>query len=106
MEAKQNATKPWEDPVMFVEDIEQKGRALERETRYMVCKPELHCCGEDLRSVQCDLQLDLCKVQDWLQANRLQLNVSKSVIMLYSYTTNYVHQQSYICTIYMLYLIS
>ena len=26
--------------------------------------------------------LDLCKVQDWLQANRLQLNVSKSVIML------------------------
>ena len=43
---------------------------------------ELHCCGEDLRNVQCDLQLDLCKVQDWLQANRLQLNVSKSVIML------------------------
>ena len=43
---------------------------------------ELHCCGEDLLNVQCDLQLDLCKVQDWLQANRLQLNVSKSVIML------------------------
>ena len=43
---------------------------------------ELHCCGEDLWNVQCDLQLDLCKVQDWLQANRLQLNVSKSVIML------------------------
>ena len=39
---------------------------------------ELHCCGEDLRNVQCDLQLDLCKVQDWLQANRLQLNISKS----------------------------
>ena len=36
---------------------------------------ELHCCGEDLRNIQCDLQLDLCKVQDWLQ-----LNVSKSVI--------------------------
>ena len=32
---------------------------------------ELLCCGEDLRNVQCDLQLDLCKVQDWLQANRL-----------------------------------
>ena len=43
---------------------------------------ELHCCGEDLQNVQCDLQLDLCKVQDWQQANRLQLNVSKSVIML------------------------
>ena len=38
MEGKQNATKPWEDPVMLVEDIEQKGRALERETRYMVSK--------------------------------------------------------------------
>ena len=43
---------------------------------------ELHCYGEDLRNVQCNLQLDLCRVQDWLQANRLQLNVSKSVIML------------------------
>ena len=43
---------------------------------------ELHCCGKDLRNVQCGLQLDLCKVQDWQQANRLQLNVSKSVIML------------------------
>ena len=32
---------------------------------------ELHCCGEDLWNVQCDLQLDLCRVQDWLQANRL-----------------------------------
>ena len=38
MEGKQNATKPWEDPIMLVEDIEQKGRALERETRYMVSK--------------------------------------------------------------------
>jgi len=38
MEAKQNATKPWEDPVMLVEDIDQKGRALERETRYMISK--------------------------------------------------------------------
>ena len=43
---------------------------------------ELHCRCEDLQNVQCDLQLDLCRVQDWLQANRLQLNVSKSVIML------------------------
>ena len=42
----------------------------------------LHCCGEDLWNVQNDLQFDLCRVQDWLQANRLQLNVSKSVIML------------------------
>ena len=38
MEGKQNATKPFEDPVMFVEDIDQKGRALHRETRYMVSK--------------------------------------------------------------------
>ena len=38
MEAKQNATKPWEDPVMLVEDIEQKGRAVQRETRYMVSR--------------------------------------------------------------------
>ena len=43
---------------------------------------ELHCCGEDLQCVQNDLQSDLYRVQDWLQANRLQLNVSKSVIML------------------------
>jgi len=38
MEGKQNATKPWEDPVLFVEDIELKGRALHRETRYLVSK--------------------------------------------------------------------
>ena len=42
----------------------------------------LHCCGEDLWNVQNDAQFDLCRVQDWLQANRLQLNVSRSVIML------------------------
>ena len=33
-------------------------------------------------SVQDDLQSDLYRIQDWLQANRLQLNVSKSAIML------------------------
>jgi len=38
MEGKQNATKPYEDPVLLVEDVEQKGRALHRETRYMVSK--------------------------------------------------------------------
>ena len=38
MEGKQNATKPWEDPVMLVEDIDQKGRLLQRETRYMISK--------------------------------------------------------------------
>ena len=43
---------------------------------------ELHCSGEDLPSVQNDLQSDLHQVQNWLQANRLQLNVSKSVMML------------------------
>ena len=43
---------------------------------------ELHCCGEDLQSVQNDLQSDLYRIQDWLQANRLQLNISKSMIML------------------------
>ena len=42
----------------------------------------LHCCGEDLWNVQNDVQFDLCRVQNWLQANRLQLNVSRSVIML------------------------
>ena len=43
---------------------------------------ELHCSGEDLPSVQNDLQSDLHRVQNWLQANRLQLNISKSVMML------------------------
>jgi len=38
MEEKQNATKPWEDLVLFEEGIEQKGRTLHRETRYMVSK--------------------------------------------------------------------
>ena len=42
----------------------------------------LYCCGEDLWNIQNDLQFDLCRVQDWLWANRLQLNFSKSVIML------------------------
>ena len=42
---------------------------------------ELHCCGDDLQTVQSSLQSDLCRVQDWLQAYRLQLNILKSVIM-------------------------
>ena len=49
---------------------------------------ELHCCGEeteDLWNIQNDLQFDLCRVQDWLWANRLQLNFSKFVIMLISF---------------------
>ena len=29
---------------------------------------ELHCCGKDLQRVQDDLQSDLYRVQDWLQA--------------------------------------
>ena len=43
---------------------------------------ELHCCGVDLQNVQNDHQSALCQVQDWQQADRLQFNVSKSVIML------------------------
>ena len=43
---------------------------------------ELHCCGDDLQTVQSNLQSDFYQVQDWLQANRLQLNILKSVIML------------------------
>ena len=43
---------------------------------------ELHCSGDKLQNVQNDLQSDLFQVQGWLQANRLQLNVTKSVIML------------------------
>ena len=35
----------------------------------------LHCCGEDLWNIQNDLQFDLCRVHDWLWANRLQLNL-------------------------------
>ena len=46
---------------------------------------ELHCCGEDLWNVQNDVQFDLCRVQDWLWANRLQLNFSISMIMLYNW---------------------
>ena len=43
---------------------------------------ELHCSVDKLQNVQNDLQSDLFRVQGWLQANRLQLNVTKSVIML------------------------
>ena len=43
---------------------------------------KLHCCGEDLQCVQNDLRSDFYRVQDWLQANRLQLNISKSMLML------------------------
>ena len=43
---------------------------------------ELQCCGEDLQNVQNDLHFNLCRVQDWLQTNRLLLNVSQLVIML------------------------
>ena len=40
------------------------------------------CSGDDLQSVQDDLQSDINQIQTWLQANRLQLNVSKSAIMM------------------------
>ena len=43
---------------------------------------QLHCCGRDLSLVQKDFQGDIDHVQVWLQANRLQLNISKSVLML------------------------
>jgi len=42
---------------------------------------ELHCC-ENLQNVQDNFQSDLNQIQRWLQANRLQLNISKSVVML------------------------
>ena len=41
-----------------------------------------HDIHTKLQNVQNDLQSDLFRVQSWLQANRLQLNVTKSVIML------------------------
>ena len=40
---------------------------------------ELHCSGDDLQLDQDDLQSDLNQIQTWLQANRLHLNVSKTV---------------------------
>ena len=43
---------------------------------------ELHLCGHDLLSVQHAFQCDLDAVQAWLCINRLQLNVSKSTVML------------------------
>ena len=47
----------------------------------------LHCCGEDLQCVQNDLQSDLYRVQGWLQANRLQLNILKSVLRILAEVT-------------------
>ena len=43
---------------------------------------ELHLSGRDLSSVQQDFQCDLDAIQAWLCVNRLQLNVSKSVVIL------------------------
>ena len=43
---------------------------------------ELHLCGHDLISVQRDIQCDLDAIWAWLCVNRLQLSVSKSVVML------------------------
>ena len=43
---------------------------------------ELHLSGRDLSSVQQVFQCDLDAIQAWLCVNRLQLNVSKSVVML------------------------
>ena len=43
---------------------------------------EPHCSGADLQLVQDDFQSDINQIQTWLQANRLQLNVSKSVITM------------------------
>ena len=43
---------------------------------------ELHLSGHDLFFVQHDFQCGLDAIQIWFCANRLQLNVSKSVVML------------------------
>ena len=43
---------------------------------------ELHLCGHDLLSVQHASQCDLDAVQAWLCVNQLQLNVSKSAVIL------------------------
>ena len=43
---------------------------------------ELYLSGHDLFSVQHDFQCDLDAIQVWLRVNQLQLNVSKSVVML------------------------
>ena len=48
----------------------------------LMTQGELRCSGDDLQSVQDDFQSDINQIQTWLQANRLQLNVSKSVIMM------------------------
>ena len=37
---------------------------------------ELHCGSENLQHVQDNFQPDLNQIQRWLQANRLQLNIS------------------------------
>jgi len=42
---------------------------------------QLHHCGKDLGCVQDEFQLDIDRIQGWLQANRLQLNVFKSVLI-------------------------
>jgi len=42
---------------------------------------ELHCCGQNLQHVLDNLQSDLNCMQQWLQANQLQLNIAKSVII-------------------------
>jgi len=50
---------------------------------------ELFCCGEDLQWVEGNLQSDLNRIQHWLKLNWLQLNISKSVIMLIGTWQNY-----------------
>ena len=40
---------------------------------------ELHCCGNNLQTVERDLQSDLDRIHCWLGANRVQLNISKSL---------------------------
>ena len=43
---------------------------------------EIHLSGHELLSMQHDFQCDLNAMQAWLCVNRLQLNVSKSTVML------------------------
>ena len=75
-------TETWLDDTVVDSEILPCGSGLSLLRMDNADDTELHCCGEDLQCVQNDLQSDLYRVQDWLQANRLQLNVSKSVIML------------------------
>ena len=50
----------------------------------------VHMSGRNLRQLCVDMSADILKVNEWMKANRLSLNVDKTSFMLFTNDINYI----------------